>query len=1004
MNVHHNSNATPGRGDAGMHGSAPSDVEFERGDTKLDKSEKSGKKKAGRFQSLPKGPWVLGPTEDINIRYELGTEPLGEPGSFGKVVKARCRATGEEFACKIIPKIKFALKWDGLAQFKREVKIMKMLRHPNIIQFHEFFEDSTYFYIVMELCTGGELIHSDVRGVYSEEDASRLLRQMVSAVAYMHSMKLVHCDLKPDNFLFVSNKPDSCIKLIDFGLSKFIAHRGHFTAATGTPYFIAPEVLVGAYNQSCDLWSLGVVMFIMLFGFPPFDVRREERAADSRAADRKIFQKILRGFDPRVLPGAGPHFPAELPVSESARDLLARLLTTDSGKRLTAEEALNHPWLQGVTASKTHLDPLVLKAMRTFDMQCKFQQAVLHLMVDWLSDVSLQQLQATFSALDTNGDGFISIQDLRTAMKVFYEEQKQRSKDERALDGAFLPALEHHPKDEEKKGDSASTTEELIESEVFLESEVQQIMRRVDINNDGYISYEDLLLSYVSMTLSEKEERMWAAFSKLDVDNSGRVDLQDLTAALNSKGLYDVEEMKTMLSEVDVDEDGMVEFEDFLEIMWQKHRSYLEDQKARIQQKADKKRAKRQQERERRNKAAAAAATGSASGSQHTHAESPRPGSAASGSCTPQVTTPGTDSLGYHTIPPPSVSLDSGSSRDASPVLSQAIGTQPHSPFVLGNSAGVDRSLDGLRLVRNASGTPALPSGQSANARMQNSALPTSASTDDIHRRGVFGGSSTAERLEASSDAPTSEEPDVTIPISFPEADVPPTAAGRPTPAKHEAGEGKLMTVPETRAITPPPVPVGATASSHSKDQPNAPTAAAAAAQSAQVPKPVYVPPVVLAAAAAETMAHKAISVENASLTSAAPSSIASSVPHTSGSEDPTTTSGGEHGSPQSEDYASRRQEGDIHSGSLAVCVPFPPPMTPTEAAQTLGLQAPVVSASITKPLRGKQAQQLYTSSKPPGATAAAVEMKRGASSTQKAEVSNLEATQTQGAAIPEGE
>lgn len=340
-------------------------------------------------------------------------------------------------------------------------------------------------------------------------------------------------------------------------------------------------------------------------------------------------------------------------------------------KRLTAEEAYYHPWMQGVTASMQRLDPLVLKALRTFDMKCKFQHAVLMLMVDCLSDVSIKQLQETFIELDKDGDGFVSIQDLRKALKAYYEKEgllettpasapttpmaaisntstpalpnlssnrqpyqeaqvtttpapKENPQCEKAMPNPPSQSEGIEAKDSELKGEADSSPPSpshtspmsnsaplvsspssavenepgaIFDSDEIWEQETVSIMKRLDINNDGYISYDDLLLSYVSMTLSEKEERMWAAFSKLDVDNSGRVDVDDLTAALKNKGGYSFEEIKAMLDEVDVDDDGMVEFEDFLEIMWETQRNYIEEQKMKIKLKAAKKRARKQHER-----------------------------------------------------------------------------------------------------------------------------------------------------------------------------------------------------------------------------------------------------------------------------------------------------------------------------------------------------------------------------------------------------------------------
>jgi len=235
-----------------------------------------------------------------------------------------------------------------------EIEIMRMIEHPNIISLHEVFEDKTTkkIYLVMELVTGGELFDRIVeKGSYSEKDASELIAKVISAVRYLHKKGIIHRDLKPENLLYASADEDAEIKLADFGLSKIVGlddDSAVTNTTCGTPGYVAPEVLrMKGYDRSVDMWSIGVILYILLCGFPPF---YEENTA-------KLFQTIMDGkYD---FPD-----PEWTNVSDSAKDLIQRMLTVDSKKRITADEALEHPWILGHTAKDEKLSTDVIDKIR----------------------------------------------------------------------------------------------------------------------------------------------------------------------------------------------------------------------------------------------------------------------------------------------------------------------------------------------------------------------------------------------------------------------------------------------------------------------------------------------------------------------------------------------------------------------------------------------------------------------------------------------------------------
>lgn len=267
------------------------------------------------------------PTRNIFDVYDFKGE-LGR-GEFSKVVKAVHKETGEEWAVKCIEKHEI-----DSSRLATEVDILRKVDHPHIIQLKEFFDTPDTLYLVMELVTGGELFDKITKiGAYSEQTAAVLVANILSAVEYLHHMNIAHRDLKPTNLLLKDPSDDTNVKIADFGLSKIIGENTLLQTACGTPIYVAPEVLSGeAYDKEVDLWSVGVITYILLCGFPPF--------FDDGSNMAGLFEQIMNGeFD----------YPDEYwaHVSEEAKDLIDNLLMVDPAARFTATQALQHPWLQG---------------------------------------------------------------------------------------------------------------------------------------------------------------------------------------------------------------------------------------------------------------------------------------------------------------------------------------------------------------------------------------------------------------------------------------------------------------------------------------------------------------------------------------------------------------------------------------------------------------------------------------------------------------------------------
>ena len=280
---------------------------------------------------------------EVETRYTVG-DKIGE-GQFGVTRYVYPKVGGQDpLACKSISKLQ-ANRAADMEAIRREIDILKEVgEHPNVPALVHVFEDADSIHLVQELCTGGELFDRIIeRGSYSEQDAARIVRTMLRVVAYCHGVGVIHRDLKPENFLFKTNKERSNpnehdeLMAIDFGLSVRFHSGDVFADPVGSPYYIAPEVLRRSYTEKCDVWSVGVVMYILLTGEPPF----------GGANASIIFENIRSGqLNMKKL----------ATVSAEAQSLILGLLNRDVNARLSADQASHHPWLADGEASDLPLD------------------------------------------------------------------------------------------------------------------------------------------------------------------------------------------------------------------------------------------------------------------------------------------------------------------------------------------------------------------------------------------------------------------------------------------------------------------------------------------------------------------------------------------------------------------------------------------------------------------------------------------------------------------------
>jgi len=266
-------------------------------------------------------------SSSLTKKYEIKTE-LGR-GAFSIVKLGVNKKSKERVAIKIIDRNDVGTDYEK--NIKMEMEILKKVNHPNIISLHEMVEDGNKLYFIMELVTGGELFDRIVeKGSYTEEDAKTLIRKIVSAIEYLHSKNIAHRDLKPENLLVKDLENDTEVKIADFGLSKIIDENKMMQTACGTPGYVAPEVLnAEGYDKEVDMWSIGVIAYILLCGFPPF----------YSESVPEVFEQIMK---------AEYDYPEEYwdEISREAKDFIDNLLVVDVARRLTATQALRHDWLK----------------------------------------------------------------------------------------------------------------------------------------------------------------------------------------------------------------------------------------------------------------------------------------------------------------------------------------------------------------------------------------------------------------------------------------------------------------------------------------------------------------------------------------------------------------------------------------------------------------------------------------------------------------------------------
>jgi len=455
-------------------------------------------------------------------QFDEVIKKIGE-GSYGKIYKVKNKQSGDIRAMKQIMKSKIP----NIEKFQNEMKILAMVDHPNIVRLFEVIEDDKYFNLLQELCTGGELLTKIQTTQLKEKEIAKIFNQIMSAVAYCHEKGIVHRDLKLENILFASEDPDSPIKIIDFGFSVLFGKNDinkvndnndlkkygfkRMKTKVGTLYYISPEIIKGNYDEKCDIWACGVILYILLCGYPPFN----------GPSDKEVYNIITQvKYDFKQ--------PMWKNVSKHAKELIKNMLTP-AKNRYTAKQVLNSKWLEiklkDADESTNYLDYKHISKFKTYN---KFKQAILTFIASRLNSDESKKIRNIFCNIDEEKKGFITLEDF---IKYIINECN-------------------------------------IDDIINNEEELKKGFYSVDIDHNNKIDYTEFLAANLDEKIYLKKEKLQEAFRTFDINDTGVIKKEDIIRVLKLENLEDKNKIvNSIIEENDFDKDGKINFEDFKMIM-----------------------------------------------------------------------------------------------------------------------------------------------------------------------------------------------------------------------------------------------------------------------------------------------------------------------------------------------------------------------------------------------------------------------------------------------------
>jgi len=444
----------------------------------------------GRYHRLPR---------KLEDDYKRTGKILGM-GYSGQVLLAEGRDTAKLCAVK-------AFKLRGIPKAKKatlesEAEIFLSMDHPHVVRLLDCYECEEFLNLVMECMTGGELLKRVVsKKRFSEKDAVTTTWQMLLAISYIHSHNIVHRDIKLENFLYESEDSDH-LKLIDFGFSRILSPNIKLHLSCGTLAYIAPEVLRGSYTNQCDMWSLGVSVFILLLGYMPFQGNAEKLQMNIKLGK---FAKKKKQWDS---------------ISSSAQDFIDKLMVVDPNDRLTAKQALQHQWIERrnhMNDDMHDVDQGIADALSNFGQASNLRRACMSMMAWSLTNDERKQVRDAFIEIDTDRSGTITVAEFKTVLQDKF-----------------------HIDDEHVAAAFAS----------------------LDTNHAEEIHYSEFLAAMVSSRIQLHDDLLRQTFRRFDVDNNGYITREELAELLGE--VYEGQDVSKLLDEADSSHDGKIDYNEFI--------------------------------------------------------------------------------------------------------------------------------------------------------------------------------------------------------------------------------------------------------------------------------------------------------------------------------------------------------------------------------------------------------------------------------------------------------
>ena len=445
----------------------------------------------------------------INDCYE-NIKKLGKGGEH-KVYQVRNKINNKTYACKRLSKLNI----DDLPKFQNEIEILMKTDHPNIIKLYEIFESKNSFYLILEECLGGNLFSRIAKRIesndlYSERDACGIIQQVLQAIEYCHNNGIAHGDLKPENILYLKegNEENNPIKLVDFGLSLSLKSNKMLSNGLENRAFFSPEILSGKQDEKLDIWSSGVILYILLSGEPPFNGPNE----------KVIFSKIKKlkyDFNDDRWKN----------ISNDAKDLISKILVP-ANQRLTASQALQHPWFNIIKDKEITFQKLNIGKNNYFKGYIesnRLKKIILFEIASKLEEDEIIDLKNLFMAFDKDNNGQIDLKEFEQGLSE-------------------------------------------IKANDIIKEKLKKLFNDIDADKNGKIDYTEFIASTLEKKIYLRKANLFEAFTALDTNNNGKITKNELMEILKVQPKQD-KYITKLISLADKNGDGDIDYKEFIEMM-----------------------------------------------------------------------------------------------------------------------------------------------------------------------------------------------------------------------------------------------------------------------------------------------------------------------------------------------------------------------------------------------------------------------------------------------------